>query len=139
MKVSTESAGDVKARLVSLKSLLGDVLGGIQRIILDLRLAILDDLGLLQAIDWYAEERLRPQGIQVGLEIVGEEKRLPSEIETTVFRIAQEAITNIVRHAKARHVSIQLGFFDTYVSLSIEDDGCGFETDPVIDRGFHPG
>ncbi len=135
IKTPTESAEQVKERLASFKSLVGQMLREIQRIILDLRPAILDDLGLVQAIDWYAESRLKTQGIEVGLETIGEEKRLPSEVETTVFRIAQEAITNIARHAGAENVNVELDFTDSVVVLDIEDDGCGFDPEMTMIRG----
>jgi len=134
IKAPTKNAEQMTERLGSFKVLTGEVLGEIQRIILDLRPAILDDLGLVQAIDWYAESRLKSQGIRIGLETVGEEGRLASEVETTVFRIAQEAITNIARHAGAENVSIELEFTDSAFILNIEDDGYGFDPQKVMAR-----
>ena len=128
------TADEVKERLAPINSMAVEMLQEVQRIILDLRPAILDDLGLVQAIDWYAEARLKPLGIQVGLEIVGTEKRLPSEVETAIFRIAQEAISNIGKHAHAENVSIGLDFKDSTVGLDIEDDGRGFEPEITIDE-----
>lgn len=125
-----ENVVEIKSRLAPIKSMATEMLREIQRIIHDLRPAILDDLGLVQAIDWYAESRLKPRGIQIGLETVGVEKRLPSEVETVVFRIAQEAINNVARHAEAENVSISLDFTDSVIVLDIEDDGHGF--DPAI-------
>jgi len=132
-----ENVGEIKSRLAPIKSMATEMLREIQRIIHDLRPAILDDLGLVQAIDWYAETRLKPRGIQVGLETAGVEKRLPSEVETVVFRIAQEAINNVARHAEAENVSISLNFTDSGVVLDVEDDGLGF--DPAIAMARTPG
>jgi signal transduction histidine kinase len=129
-----ESVEEMKDRLVPIKSMATEMLREIQRIIHDLRPAILDDLGLVQAIDWYAESRLKPQGIQVGLETAGIEQRLPSEVETVVFRIAQEAINNVARHAQAENVSISLDFRDSVVVLEIEDDGRGFDPQVAMAR-----
>ncbi|MBI5300802.1 MAG: HAMP domain-containing protein [Chloroflexi bacterium] len=130
-----ESVDVMKARLNPIKAMATAMLREIQRIIHDLRPAILDDLGLVQAIDWYAETRLKVHGIQVGFETAGVEKRLPSEVETVVFRLAQEAINNIVRHAGAEAVSISLEFADDAVTLEVEDDGCGFDPATALSPG----
>jgi signal transduction histidine kinase len=129
------SVNEVKERLIPIKSMAVEMLKEVQRIILDLRPSILDDLGLVHAIDWYAESRLKPHGIKVGLEIVGTELRLPSELETAVFRMAQEAISNISKHAQAEHVNISLDFSNSAVVLDIEDDGRGFEPEMALEGG----
>jgi signal transduction histidine kinase len=120
------SPDDVKRRLAPLKTQASGMLEEIQRMIRDLRPSLLDDLGLVSAIDWYAEARLKTENIQVEWEIVGTERRLSPELETTLFRVAQEAISNIARHAHAENVSIVLGFEDKMVTLEVEDDGKGF-------------
>jgi signal transduction histidine kinase len=121
-----ENPEDVKQRLVPLKTQAAGMLDEIQRMIRDLRPSLLDDLGLVSAIDWYAEVRLKTQGIQVEWEVIGTERRLSPELETTLFRVAQEAISNIARHAQAENVSILLGFESNFVTLEVEDDGKGF-------------
>jgi signal transduction histidine kinase len=98
----------------------------IHRIIHDLRPSLLDDLGLATAMRAYADEHLRRHGLAVGLEI---EEPLASrpEIETVVFRIYQELVTNILRHAAADQVSIELYARDGTLVLDVEDDGQGFD------------
>ncbi len=98
----------------------------IHRIIHDLRPSLLDDLGLPTAMKSYADDHLRRQGVNVSLEI---EEGLPSrpEIETVIFRIYQELVTNILRHAHAEHVSIELYERDGKLVLAVEDDGQGFD------------
>lgn len=99
----------------------------IHRIIHDLRPTLLDDLGLAAAMKSYADEHLRRQGgLHVNLEI---EDGLPSrpEIETVIFRIYQELVTNILRHAHAENVSIELYAADGRLVLTVEDDGRGFD------------
>lgn len=98
----------------------------IHRIIYDLRPSLLDDLGLASAMKSYADGHLKKQGVNVSLEI---EEGLPSrpEVETVIFRIYQELITNILRHAGADHVSIELYRRDDTLVLAVEDDGHGFD------------
>jgi len=98
----------------------------IHRIIHDLRPSLLDDLGLAAAMKSYADDHLRKQGLNISLEI---EEGLPSqpEVETVIFRIYQELLTNILRHADAEYVSIELYRRDDTLVLAVEDDGQGFD------------
>jgi signal transduction histidine kinase len=98
----------------------------IHRIIFDLRPSLLDDLGLAAAIRWYAENYLAPKGVEVSLQIQ-EGLRLAPEVEITVFRIYQEVITNILRHSRADHASIELYATDDKLVLMVEDNGRGFD------------
>jgi signal transduction histidine kinase len=101
---------------------------GVHRLIVNLRPGVLDDLGLAAAIGMLAETHLRRAGIAVRCELSDlEQQRLSPAIETAVFRIAQEAIVNIVRHAGATTVLIQAGLHDGHVWVEIEDDGRGFD------------
>jgi two-component system sensor histidine kinase UhpB len=93
---------------------------------------VLDDLGLIPALEWYAENRLQPNGVGVHLETSGPERRLPSHIEVALFRIAQEAISNIAQYAKAEFVNITLDFEPEAIRLTVEDDGVGFETGTML-------
>jgi len=97
------------------------------RMIFDLRPAILDDLGLSAAIKWFAEERLNPLGINFRYEGNLFEKRFQTQVETVLFRVAQEAITNIAKHSQAENVIINLELQDSLITLEIEDDGNGFD------------
>jgi signal transduction histidine kinase len=96
---------------------------------------LLDDLGLLEALEFYADTRLRPLGIQVTSETVGTDGRFPPELETALFRVAQEAMSNIARHAEAENVSLTLEFQDEFVTIDIEDDGRGFDVEATFARG----
>lgn len=108
------------------KSLLAETQEEVHRIVYDLRPSLLDDLGLAAAMKAYAQDHLVGQGLAVSLEI---EDGLPSrpEIEITTFRIYQELVTNILRHAEAEHVSIELYERDGTLVLAVEDDGKGFD------------
>jgi len=107
------------------QSLLAKTQEEMHRIIYDLRPSLLDDLGLPAAIKSYAEEHLMRHGLHVSLEI---EEELPPrpDIEIATFRIYQELVTNILRHAQAEHVSIELYEREGQLVLDVEDDGVGF-------------
>ena len=114
------------------KAIVEQVLASTQRLMRDLRPAVLDDLGLVPAIVSHAEERLTPQGISFTVQGQGSERRLPSTMETALYRIAQEAITNVVRHSRASEVLITLDVDDRNVRLVVQDDGVGFNLSSVL-------
>jgi signal transduction histidine kinase len=104
----------------------------IHRIIYDLRPSLLDDLGLAAAVASHARQHLVGQGLKVSLEI---DETLASQpaIDTTIFRIYQELATNILRHAQAEHVTIELFERDGRRILDVEDDGLGFDAEGTFD------
>lgn len=114
-------------RLNTAKAIAEGMLMDIQRLIADLRPSLLDDLGLVPAIAWYGEQRLKPLNIDLSLEGNALEYRLPSSMEAVLFRIFQEAITNIIRHANASIVSVRLDIKDQDLALQITDNGVGFD------------
>ncbi|MDY6893101.1 MAG: GAF domain-containing protein, partial [Chloroflexota bacterium] len=111
-----------------------DVLSQIRKVILELRPAVLDDLGLVPAIRWYAKQNLGGANIDINLELDTLKQRLPTEIEVTVFRVAQEAFTNIVRHSKASKVEVKLSIVDSTLELIIQDNGKGFVPGSVLEE-----
>ncbi len=116
-----------RQRLSEAQHLTVRTLEELHRLIYDLRPSVLDDLGLWSAIRWYAERNLEPLGIAVRYEFSGIERRLPPEWETALFRVVQEAITNVARHARADLVLIQCNLSDEHLVIEIEDDGVGFD------------
>lgn len=120
-----------KERLSRMKAVADRTLDGIHRLIFDLRPSVLDDLGLAAALRWSAESHLEPIGIDLDFDVIGTERRLPPEIETTLFRIGQEAVANIVRHAEAESVRITVEFGERVVRLHVVDDGEGFTPEAV--------
>lgn len=122
---------ELKERLSRMKAMADRTLDSIHRLIFDLRPSVLDDLGLPSALRWSAERHLEPMGIDLAFEVIGPERRLRPEIETALFRIGQEAVSNIARHAEAESVSIAVEFGEKIVRLQIVDDGVGFEPDAV--------
>lgn len=105
---------------------------GLQRIVGNLRPPQLDELGLLPALRWYAQETGQIMGIKIQLSGTLDEETISPEVRMTLFRIAQEAVTNIARHAKANTVEISLRDMDGFVYMRVEDDGVGFDSDATL-------
>ena len=125
---------EVKARLKRIQSIAIKTLDEIHKVIWELRPTLLDDLGLVAAVEWHAENYLETAGVKVHLETAGQERRLPIKMETALFRIIQEAITNIIRHSKAESASISIEFEENSVAVHIEDDGIGFDLDEAMSK-----
>ncbi len=129
---STDSA-HIRKKLTELRALATQTLGNVHQLAVELRPSILDDLGLIAAIQRYTEEYSTKMNIKVDFHVSGlEGQRLPPETEVTVYRIFQEALTNIVKHAAANNVSVVLSCQDSSLVVIIEDDGKGFDANAVI-------
>ena len=119
------------ARLADARALVGRMIDGVHRVIYDLRPSMLDDLGLLPAIKWYAERRLAPRGIAVQFEFPDAPIELPPEVLTAVYRVVQEALSNIERHAQAETVLVACDLSPDRLTIEIEDDGIGFDPEEM--------
>ena len=124
-------------RLQEARLITSGLLEETRRLILDLRPMALDDLGLAAAIRWYAETHLEEAGIGASVEVDQPTKRLPQHLEVSLFRMVQEAVNNIVRHADAQHAHIRLTFRDSVASVRVSDDGHGFDTERVLGLTVH--
>ncbi len=113
--------------LWSLDEQIREILQEVRRFSRDLRPSILDDLGLLAALEWFISEIKKLYGIEASLETSGQEQRITQEAELLLFRIAQEALNNTVRHARASRVIVRVDFGDNKIILTVTDDGIGFE------------
>jgi signal transduction histidine kinase len=100
----------------------------------NLRPSVLDDLGLLPSLEELTTDLERQVGLQTEFRAVGEGRRLSSEVELTLFRIAQEALSNVRRHAKATRVTTTVELGDSVVRMRIEDDGVGFDPPKLTDN-----
>jgi signal transduction histidine kinase len=138
LSLGLEAAGDelrsgrrerLGARLRSLAHVAADAIEDLDRLVLDLRPAQLDRLGLLATLRWYVARVRAQSGVRVRLVVTGPARRLGSEVETALFRIAQEALTNVVRHARASRAEVALAFDADAVRLEVSDDGAGFDTE----------
>jgi len=106
----------------------------IRELALDLRPSMLDDLGLVPALRWYVKRYCKTVGIEIELEAIDFEERLPAEVETVLYRVMQEALTNIARHAQANRVHVCLQRKECTVAAFVEDDGQGFDVERVGGR-----
>ncbi|OGG02968.1 MAG: hypothetical protein A3F83_05955 [Candidatus Glassbacteria bacterium RIFCSPLOWO2_12_FULL_58_11] len=109
----------------SMLSLIDITNRSVQRISTHLRPALLDDLGLTAAIEWQFEEFEKRTGLQCDLELYGDDSALEEELSTAIFRIFQEALTNIVRHSGATRVSVRLRLENGGLLLEVKDNGRG--------------
>ncbi len=123
------AAPQVKKLLADVKSLAVKSIDNVHQVIFDLRPSVLDDLGLLPAIRWYANRHLAERGIALRIEVTGEERKLAPQFETALFRVVQEAINNTVKHAEAHSVVLSIEYAPDAINIEVEDDGKGF--DPV--------
>jgi len=110
------------------------VLEQVRDISLNLRPPILDDLGLEPALRWYTERQGALVGLRTEFHADRVEQRLDSVIETECFRVAQEALTNVVRHAQAHAVTVELRKEDGQIHLRVRDDGIGFDVAAVREK-----
>jgi signal transduction histidine kinase len=120
------SPEDVAAATSELRELVVSTLQDVRRLAVELRPKALDDFGLVSALERLVETFREQTGIEVDLEPRLGDQRLPPDVETTLYRITQEALTNVVKHAQAKRVSIVLTRRDGSVTAVIEDDGRGF-------------
>jgi two-component system sensor histidine kinase UhpB len=128
---------DAQARVKELRELTARALHDVRRIALELRPAMLDDLGLVAAIQAYVDDLNAAGGVRVALTTAGLDGRLPVEVELAFYRVAQEALTNVVRHARATEAHARLKRTGTSVTLEVEDDGVGFDVrESAVTRGL---
>jgi len=126
-----------KDKLAGVRSMAVQTLRDLRGLIFDLRPEVLDDLGLGLALHSQVKKYLEPAGVKVNLRAVGLKDQLPAEVETAIFRVVQEAITNIARHAQASEASISLTKKDDRLIVRVEDDGVGFDPDQVLQKQQH--
>lgn len=123
-----------KEELSSFKEIVKESLRGVRNFIFDLRPMTLDDLGLLPTLKRYIKNLEEHFPIFIELIIIGEEKRISNVIEVTLFRIIQEALSNVIRHASAKSVKIILEVEEKMISVGIKDDGVGFLSEQYLSK-----
>ncbi|MBA7616240.1 Signal transduction histidine-protein kinase/phosphatase DegS [subsurface metagenome] len=124
---NTKLPGDSAAFLRDLNEQLREVLQDVRRFGQDLRPPMLDDLGLLATLRWLVSELKEQHGIETDLRVLGIERRLSPEAEFTLFRIVQEALRNIEKHAETSKAEVEIEFGQGKTRISVSDNGKGFE------------
>jgi signal transduction histidine kinase len=124
--LESATSGDTRESVLALRELVVSTLQDVRRLAVELRPSALDDLGLVPAIDRLARS-FGESGVQVDVEANIGAERLPEAVETVLYRIVQEAVTNVAKHAEASRLSITLTRKGSSVVVIVEDDGKGFD------------
>ena len=127
---------ELRAAIAEVRELVRSTLRDVRRLAVELRPTALDDFGLVPALERLTDSFSEQTGISVDFQASLPSGRLPSEIETALYRIVQESLTNIVKHARAGSVSVVLTRKEDAVSVVVEDDGVGFEPGRPRDGGL---
>ena len=114
-------------QLRHLENLTASTLDELRHLIADLRPSHLDDLGLGAAIRWYGKELQTRAGLEVSVEVAGDQQALTPVVNIALFRVTQEALTNVVKHSGAQKAWVRLHYGEREVHLQVEDHGCGFD------------
>jgi signal transduction histidine kinase len=138
LKALEERSEDPASRTATqeLRELVVSTLQDVRRLAVELRPSALDDFGLVAALERLAASFAEQTGISVDFQTALADERLPEEVETALYRIVQESLTNVVKHAQARRVSILLARKDGAVKAVVEDDGQGFDPAEQTDGGY---
>ncbi len=129
------AASGAAERIANARHLIRHCLDQIKLLVHDLRPSMLDDFGLVPSLRWYVQSHLTGSGVEVELDLPSENRRLPSEVETALYRIAQESLGNIARHSGATRALLSLDIKSGYVAMLVSDNGRGFEPgDVILDR-----
>ena len=123
-------------RLGKAQLLVNELISRVRRLSVDLRPSMLDDLGLLPTLLWHIERYTTTTGVEVSFNQHGMEgKRFASQLETAAYRIVQEALTNVARHARVQHAMVHVGCMPDTLVLKIQDEGTGFDFETAIQTG----
>jgi signal transduction histidine kinase len=129
----------LEQQLSQLEEMAVQALGNMRHIVNELRPALLDDMGLPAVLRHYIDNFTDLTGVQTTLIVCKDHSRLPRNTETILFRITQEALTNIARHARASQAWVDLDCNESHATLQIKDDGVGFDPALVLDGNSHSG
>lgn len=121
----------IEAHLRDSLSIIENTLRQVRDLALDLHPTILDDLGLVAALEWHISRQSERASMHIELVADPLEQSLPADLKTTCFRIVQEALTNVLRHSRAKHVWVELRLHKRQLELVIRDDGIGFDVSAV--------
>ncbi|MDO8578248.1 MAG: GAF domain-containing sensor histidine kinase [Dehalococcoidales bacterium] len=133
-----EDTDEVKSIIKKSQILSTSILERTHKLIYQLRPTLLDDLGLVAATRWLVESSLGDVGVKVAFKLKGRERRLPAKVETELFRVVQEIVANITRHASADNVAVVLFFHPGRITVRISDNGCGFDVNEAVTSTKRP-
>jgi signal transduction histidine kinase len=126
------AAGNSKLSAGEIREEIRKIIEGLRRFSQELRPSVLDDLGLIPAVKWLAADLEKNSDIRAAAEVTGSQRSLPPEKELMLFRIIQEALTNIRRHSGANTAAVKIDYDQNQVILIIRDNGQGFEPPPRL-------
>jgi signal transduction histidine kinase len=124
--------GALGRKVVETESLLTGIIEKIRELAYGLRPPMLEHLGLAESMKWMIETYFTGGRLVVDYRVSGSTVRLDSDLALAIYRIAQEALTNVVKHARAAHVKVRLHLAPASVRLEVRDDGCGFDAARVV-------
>jgi two-component system sensor histidine kinase UhpB len=133
-----ETATKMATRIDDSLKLVEETVERIRDVMAELRPPVLDDYGVSAALHWYGKQFSERTGIPAVLKVEELKPRLPLPEETALFRIAQEALTNVAKYAQAKNVTVGLKEFDKVIYLTIADDGVGFDPTAHHQPGARP-
>jgi len=135
MLAEGQDTEQIRERVAELRAIAAHTLEGVHDLAVQLRPSVLDDMGLVAATQHTATNFAGHFGIQVHFQAVGfDDRRLSPAVETTIYRIVQEALTNVAKHARAQNVDILLEYRGDVVLALVEDDGQGFDVEATLQR-----
>lgn len=123
----------LKTSMQQALTLVGELIQLVRNLSLDLRPAMLDDLGLVPTLLWHFDRYTAQTKVRVVFEHAGIEQRFATEIETAAYRIVQEALTNVARHARASQATVRLWVDENWLNVQVEDHGVGFDTEAMLE------
>lgn len=129
--VRSQSGGETADLLKNTSELVGECITSVRRIATELRPRILDDVGLIAAVQWQVNQIINRNNIDIELTHYPEEFELDHDKSVDIFRIIQESLSNVVKHSKASHAQIDLKQQSELINITIEDDGKGFDKDDL--------
>ncbi|MGE5336535.1 MAG: PAS domain S-box protein [Gemmatimonadota bacterium] len=138
-QLNAGSHSSIAGRLEDSRRLVDATVESIRNVMAELRPAVLDDYGLAAALRWYAEEFGRRTGVATNVSGTDPNPRLPPNVEGALYRIVQESLTNVAKHAGARQATVVLETNDGTFSLAVSDDGCGFDPASPMQSPNHHG
>lgn len=125
---------DVRHELAELRELVVDTLDGVRRLAVQLGPSVLEDLGLRSGLEWLVDRVREDAGLPVDLAVDCAEPNVPPTTAIALFRVAQEALTNVVRHARASRAEMRLADANGRLTLTVSDDGVGFDVEEARAR-----